>query len=104
MGPPTGDFQPSPASSAPLEEPPVLRPPHRPSRVVARLSPLPIMSPAPAARPASGDVLLLVGTTKGAFLIRSDRTRRQWTVDGPHFPGEAVYSVAFDQRGGRTRT
>ena len=22
----------------------------------------------------------------------------EWTVDGPHFPGEAVYSIAYDQR------
>ena len=57
-----------------------------------------------ATPPAAGDVLLLVGTTKGAFLVRSDSARREWTVDGPHFPGESVYSVAFDQRGGRTRT
>ena len=49
-------------------------------------------------------VLLLVGTTKGAFLVSSDADRRSWTVDGPHFPGESVYSVAFDQRGGRPRT
>src|SRR5215207_2435952 len=56
------------------------------------------------ARATSGDVLLLVGTTKGAFLVRSDRSRARWTVEGPHFPGEAVYSVAFDQRAGRTRT
>ena len=51
-----------------------------------------------------GDVLVLVGTTKGAFILSSDASRRRWTVDGPHFPGEAVYSVAYDQRGGRTRT
>jgi hypothetical protein len=56
------------------------------------------------ARPTSGDVLVLVGTTKGAFILSSDKSRRTWKVDGPHFPGEAVYSIAFDQRGGRTRT
>lgn len=51
-----------------------------------------------------GDVLVLVGTMKGAFIFSSDASRRRWSVSGPHFPGEAVYSIAFDQRGGRTRT
>ncbi|MGD8290042.1 MAG: exo-alpha-sialidase, partial [Gemmatimonadota bacterium] len=50
------------------------------------------------ARP--GDVVLMVGTLKGAFLFTSDAERQQWTVDGPHFPGEEVYSLALDQRGG----
>ena len=54
--------------------------------------------------PAAGDVLVLVGTTKGAFIFSSDKSRRKWNVDGPHFPGEAVYSIAYDSRGGRTRT
>src|SRR5262249_15268340 len=27
----------------------------------------------------------------------------KWTLDGPHFPGQSVYSVAIDQRGGRRR-
>ncbi len=49
-----------------------------------------------------GDVLLMVGTTKGAFLMRSDDGRAGWTVDGPHFPGEEVYALALDQRAGRT--
>jgi hypothetical protein len=50
----------------------------------------------------SGDVVLAVGTTKGAFLFTAGPQRRSWRVDGPHFPGEEVYAVAFDQRGGRT--
>jgi photosystem II stability/assembly factor-like uncharacterized protein len=55
-------------------------------------------------RYAAGDVLVLVGTTKGAFILSSDESRKRWKIDGPHFPGESVYSVAYDQRGGRTRT
>ncbi|HET9797719.1 MAG TPA: exo-alpha-sialidase [Gemmatimonadaceae bacterium] len=51
----------------------------------------------------SGSTLVLVGTTKGAFLFSSDAARERWTVDGPHFPGEAVYSIAYDQRAGRSR-
>ncbi len=53
---------------------------------------------------AAGDVIVLVGTMKGAFIVSSDASRRKWKIDGPHFPGEAVYSIAFDQRAGRTRT
>src|SRR3954463_2630552 len=56
-----------------------------------------------AARHVMGDVLILVGTTKGAFVFTSDEKRSRWRVAGPHFPGEAVYSLAFDQRAGRTR-
>ena len=50
-----------------------------------------------------GDVLLMVGTTKGAFLVAADAGRREWRVDGPHFPGESVYAMAFDGRAGRRR-
>ncbi|HEU4723537.1 MAG TPA: exo-alpha-sialidase [Gemmatimonadaceae bacterium] len=56
-----------------------------------------------AARYVPTDVMVLVGTTKGAFIFTSTASRRRWRVDGPHFPGEAVYSLAFDQRGGRFR-
>ena len=50
-----------------------------------------------------GDVLLMVGTTKGAFLFTSDGARGSWRLDGPHFPGEEVYAIALDQRGGTPR-
>ncbi len=55
-------------------------------------------------RPAQGDVLLLVGTVKGAFILSSSSDRADWTLDGPHFPGESVYALAYDERGGRRRT
>jgi len=51
-----------------------------------------------------GDVVLLVGTLKGAFVLRSDKSRSNWTIDGPHFPGQSVYALAYDERGGRRRT
>jgi serine/threonine protein kinase/photosystem II stability/assembly factor-like uncharacterized protein len=51
----------------------------------------------------NGDVLLLVGTTKGAFLARSKSSRKQWEVAGPYFHGQAVYSLAYDDRNGRHR-
>lgn len=58
-----------------------------------------------SAQSARGDVLLMVGTTKGAFLFWSDAGRRRWRLDGggPYFPGESVYAMAFDARAGRQR-
>jgi len=51
----------------------------------------------------AGDVLLLVGTMKGAFLLGSDKNRKEWSVGGPYFPGRAIYALAHDQRNGRNR-
>ena len=45
-----------------------------------------------------GDVLLLVGTMKGAFLLRSNARRTHWDVIGPAFHGQAVYTMAYDAR------
>ena len=50
-----------------------------------------------------GDVLLLVGTMKGAFLFRSNRARSRWETGGPYFPGQSVYAMAYDGRAGRRR-
>jgi hypothetical protein len=50
-----------------------------------------------------GDVLVLIGTTKGAFMLRSDRGRRSWDLAGPYFSGQPVYAFAYDDRGGRQR-
>jgi len=50
-----------------------------------------------------GDVLLMVGTLKGAFLLRARPARSRWTMTGPLFPGTAVYAVAYDDRSGRRR-
>jgi hypothetical protein len=33
------------------------------------------------------NVLLVVGTDKGGFLVRSDAARARWTVEGPLFKG-----------------
>jgi serine/threonine protein kinase len=49
------------------------------------------------------DVLVLLGTTKGAFLARSKSDRKHWDVAGPYFHGHAVYSLAYDNRNGRHR-
>ncbi len=50
-----------------------------------------------------GDFLLLVGTTKGAFVLRSNRQRTRWEVGGPYFHGYAVYAMAYDNRLGQHR-
>jgi len=58
------------------------------------------------ARPVSvrnGDVLLLVGTTKGVFLLSAAGSRSRWHVGGPHLPGHPVYALAYDGRDGRRR-
>jgi hypothetical protein len=39
-------------------------------------------------------VRVLVGTRKGAFVLRADEGRREWEVEGPHFAGWEVYHVA----------
>ena len=53
--------------------------------------------------PNAGDVILLVGTMKGAFVFRAGKDRAAWEMGGPYFPGHAVYAMAYDGRGGRHR-
>lgn len=50
-----------------------------------------------------GDVLVLVGTMKGAFVVRSDPGRKRWSVGGPYSIGSPVYAMALDTRAGRNR-
>jgi hypothetical protein len=38
-------------------------------------------------------VRVLVGTRKGAFVLKSDGTRQRWDVSGPHFGGWEIYHV-----------
>lgn len=54
-------------------------------------------------RPRPGEVLLLVGTMKGLFILRGSDDRSTWEIGGPHFPGFPVYAAAFDSRAGRQR-
>jgi hypothetical protein len=46
---------------------------------------------------------LMVGTTKGAFLLRSSCERSRWEVAGPYFHGQTIYAMAYDSRAGRRR-
>jgi photosystem II stability/assembly factor-like uncharacterized protein len=51
---------------------------------------------------AAARVTLLVGTRKGAFLLRGDGARRSWRIDGPHLFGSMVQHVVHDPRARRT--
>jgi hypothetical protein len=59
--------------------------------------------PAPALEAEVGDVVVLVGTTKGLFVLSASPDRAQWRRTGPWFPGEEIYAAALDCRGGRRR-
>ncbi|HPF14008.1 MAG: glycosyl hydrolase [Planctomycetes bacterium] len=49
-------------------------------------------------RPKSGVVRILVGTRKGAFVIKSDRERKAWKVDKVWMLGHTVHHVVSDPR------
>jgi hypothetical protein len=51
----------------------------------------------------SGDVVVLVGTTKGLFAMTSGPDRASWHLAGPWFRGEEIYAAALDVGRGRTR-
>src|SRR5215472_5133303 len=48
-----------------------------------------------AITPHSGDILLIVGTVKGAFIFTSDRSRGRWRMAGPYFKGQSIFSTAY---------
>ena len=41
----------------------------------------------------TGSVALLIGTRKGAFILRGDPTRRTWKLSAPMFLGHIVHHV-----------
>jgi len=43
-------------------------------------------------------VVVMVGTLKGAFLCRSDEERREWLIEGPFLKGWEVTTINLDQR------
>ncbi|HEV2010565.1 MAG TPA: hypothetical protein VGS17_06005, partial [Candidatus Limnocylindria bacterium] len=47
-------------------------------------------------------VAVLLGTKKGVYVFRSGTARERWRAEGPHFPGQTVYHVAFDPRDGQS--
>jgi hypothetical protein len=44
------------------------------------------------------EVLVLIGTRKGGFILSSDANREEWEVKGPIFKGWNVMHMAFDPR------
>ena len=38
-------------------------------------------------------VRVLVGTRKGAFVLKSDGKRERWDISGPHFAGWEIYHL-----------
>jgi hypothetical protein len=40
---------------------------------------------APLSQAATGNVALLIGTRKGAFILRGDRSRLTWKLPAPMF-------------------
>ncbi|MEO7741510.1 MAG: glycosyl hydrolase, partial [Usitatibacter sp.] len=47
-------------------------------------------------------ITVLVGTRKGLFVLRSDRARGNWALEGPHFLGQVVNHAVLDPRDRRT--
>ena len=55
-----------------------------------------------ASEPGPAEVALIVGTAKGAYLLRADEERAEWRLAGPWFAGRAVDAVCIDgARAGR---
>lgn len=55
-----------------------------------------------AKRRAKKSVVVLVGTRKGAFILKSDAKRQKWQIHGPHFLGCIVHHIVLDPRDGKT--
>ena len=53
-------------------------------------------------KPVTGSVALLVGTRKGAFILRGDKSRRAWKLAGPIHLGGMVHHMVMDSRDRRT--
>src|SRR5262249_48009235 len=51
---------------------------------------------------AKAKVFVLVGTRKGAFVLRSDSGRKKWKLEGPHFLGCIIHHLVLDPRDGKT--
>lgn len=52
--------------------------------------------------PARGPVSLLIGTRKGAFILRGDPARRRWKLSDPVFFGHIIHHMVLDPRDRRT--
>jgi len=55
-----------------------------------------------AKKAAPRNTVLLVGTRKGAWILRADAKRRAWRTEGPHFLGQIIHHLVLDPRDGKT--
>jgi len=53
-------------------------------------------------QPTTGSVALLIGTRKGAFILKSDHPRRKWKLSSPILLGHIVHHLVLDPRDRRT--
>src|SRR5437588_4263313 len=44
----------------------------------------------------ASQVLVLVGTRKGGFIVESDGSRKSWNVKGPYCAGRQTLHMSFD--------
>ncbi len=51
-------------------------------------------------KPKTGDIVLMVGTRKGTFLLSSGPGRKEWSLSGAHHAGSDVFHMAYDGRDG----
>ena len=49
-----------------------------------------------------GDLMILVGTRKGGFIVASDRTRRRWRLIGPFSDDSDIFHMVYDARNAGT--
>ena len=49
--------------------------------------------------PKKGDVLVLVGTRKGAFILSSGQNQKDWAISGSYHAGSDVFHVTYNGRG-----
>lgn len=50
----------------------------------------------------SKSVLVLIGTRKGAFILKSNSQRQKWSIQGPHFLGSIIHHIVLDPRDKKT--
>lgn len=50
----------------------------------------------------AGKLALLIGTRKGGFLLRANRSRSKWKLEGPFFLGSIIHHMILDPRDGHT--
>lgn len=50
----------------------------------------------------AAEIILLLGTRKGAFFLQANSERKRWMMKGPFFKNSPVFHMCFDERDGKT--